>query len=260
MTLPAHEPEQARARAAPAGRRHGRHHALELPGRDDDPQARPGARRRLHDDRQARLARRRSRRSRSCAAWRRPACRPASSTSSPRAARRDVANALFSDARVRKISFTGSTEVGKDLIRASADQVKRLSLELGGHAPFIIFEDADIKAAVAGHDGVEVPQRRPDLRLREPHLRAAQHPRRVRQGARAPGRRDEGRQRAATTASSIGPLIDARGVAKADEHVKDAVAQGRRPAHRRRGADRRRVRRGLVLRADACSTTSPRTC
>src|SRR5207253_1943831 len=53
-----------------------------------------------------------------------------------------------------KISFTGSTEVGKQLMRGAADQVKRLSLELGGHAPFIVFPDADpevvAKAAVQG--------------------------------------------------------------------------------------------------------------
>ena len=61
-----------------------------------------------------------------------------------------VAQQLFSDARVRKISFTGSTEVGKELIRASADQVKRLSLELGGHAPYVIFDDADLDEAVDG--------------------------------------------------------------------------------------------------------------
>ena len=61
-----------------------------------------------------------------------------------------VADQLFSDARVRKISFTGSTEVGKDLIRRSADQIKRLSLELGGHAPYIIFDDADLDEAVDG--------------------------------------------------------------------------------------------------------------
>jgi len=55
---------------------------------------------------------------------------------------------------VRKISFTGSTAVGKELIRRSADQVKRLSLELGGHAPLIVFPDADVQqvaqAAVLG--------------------------------------------------------------------------------------------------------------
>lgn len=51
---------------------------------------------------------------------------------------------------VRKITFTGSTEVGKKLIRASADTVKKVSMELGGHAPFIVFADADLDAAVEG--------------------------------------------------------------------------------------------------------------
>src|SRR3712207_9536102 len=54
------------------------------------------------------------------------------------------------DRRVRKLSFTGSTEVGKLLMRQSSDTMKRLSLELGGHAPFIVFDDADIEAAVDG--------------------------------------------------------------------------------------------------------------
>jgi len=57
---------------------------------------------------------------------------------------------IFADERVRKVSFTGSTEVGKLLIRKSADTVKRLSLELGGNAPFIVFADADLDAAVKG--------------------------------------------------------------------------------------------------------------
>ena len=67
---------------------------------------------------------------------------------------RPFADALFESSAVRKISFTGSTEVGKELIRRSADQVKRLSLELGGHAPLIVFPDADVQqvaqAAVIG--------------------------------------------------------------------------------------------------------------
>jgi len=57
---------------------------------------------------------------------------------------------IFADDRVRKISFTGSTDVGKILIRNSAHTVKRLSLELGGNAPFIVFDDADLDAAVRG--------------------------------------------------------------------------------------------------------------
>lgn len=56
-----------------------------------------------------------------------------------------VADAFFANPAVRKISFTGSTAVGKELIRRSADQVKRLSLELGGHAPLIVFPDADVQ-------------------------------------------------------------------------------------------------------------------
>ncbi len=66
----------------------------------------------------------------------------------------EVADELLENPLVRKISFTGSTEVGKQLMRACADQVKRVSLELGGHAPLIVFPDADpeqvAKAAVIG--------------------------------------------------------------------------------------------------------------
>ena len=65
-----------------------------------------------------------------------------------------IADVFFQHPAVRKISFTGSTEVGKELIRRSADQVKRISLELGGHAPLIVFPDADVEqvaqAAVIG--------------------------------------------------------------------------------------------------------------
>ena len=67
---------------------------------------------------------------------------------------RQLAEAFFERSEVRKISFTGSTEVGKELIRRSADGVKRMSLELGGHAPLIVFPDADVaqvaQAAVIG--------------------------------------------------------------------------------------------------------------
>src|SRR5438132_3469078 len=66
----------------------------------------------------------------------------------------EMADEFLENQAVRKISFTGSTEVGKQLMRAAADQMKRLSLELGGHAPFIVLPDADpeavAKAAVTG--------------------------------------------------------------------------------------------------------------
>ena len=57
---------------------------------------------------------------------------------------------LTGDSRVRKVTFTGSTQVGKILYRQCADSVKKLSLELGGNAPFIVFDDADLDAAVDG--------------------------------------------------------------------------------------------------------------
>jgi succinate-semialdehyde dehydrogenase / glutarate-semialdehyde dehydrogenase len=66
----------------------------------------------------------------------------------------EMADEFLENPTVRKISFTGSTEVGKQLMRGAADQIKRLSLELGGHAPFIVFPDADpevgAKIAVTG--------------------------------------------------------------------------------------------------------------
>jgi succinate-semialdehyde dehydrogenase/glutarate-semialdehyde dehydrogenase len=62
----------------------------------------------------------------------------------------EVGAALTASETVRKISFTGSTEVGKLLMRQCGDTIKKLSLELGGNAPFIVFDDADLEAAVAG--------------------------------------------------------------------------------------------------------------
>jgi succinate-semialdehyde dehydrogenase/glutarate-semialdehyde dehydrogenase len=62
----------------------------------------------------------------------------------------DVIEPLLKDPRTRKLSFTGSTEVGRRLIEQSAEQVLRVSMELGGNAPFLVFEDADLDAAVEG--------------------------------------------------------------------------------------------------------------
>src|SRR5699024_10214676 len=63
---------------------------------------------------------------------------------------KEVAEAMTSSKEVRKLTFTGSTGVGKSLIRQSADTVKKVSMELGGHAPFLVFEDADLDEAVDG--------------------------------------------------------------------------------------------------------------
>ena len=61
-----------------------------------------------------------------------------------------VVSAMLHDPRVRKLSFTGSTEVGRILLAQAADQVLSMSMELGGNAPFVVFEDADLDAAVEG--------------------------------------------------------------------------------------------------------------
>ncbi len=63
---------------------------------------------------------------------------------------REIGAELMENPGCRKITFTGSTEVGRELIRQSADQVKALSMELGGHAPLLIFDDADLDKAVEG--------------------------------------------------------------------------------------------------------------
>lgn len=61
-----------------------------------------------------------------------------------------ISEPIMSDSRLRKVSFTGSTPVGKDLLKKAADNVLRTSMELGGNAPFLVFEDADLDQAVAG--------------------------------------------------------------------------------------------------------------
>ncbi|MFF2498971.1 NAD-dependent succinate-semialdehyde dehydrogenase [Peribacillus sp. NPDC058075] len=65
-------------------------------------------------------------------------------------ATKEISDEIFENPIIKKISFTGSTEVGKTLVEKSAPQLKKLSLELGGHAPFIIFEDADLEKAAVG--------------------------------------------------------------------------------------------------------------
>ncbi len=138
-----------------------------------------------------------------------------------------VAQQLFSDARVRKISFTGSTEVGKDLIRASADQVKRLSLELGGHAPYLIFDDADIDEAV---DGLIASKFRNAgqtcVCANRTYVQAGVYDAVVAKLADKVTRMVVGH--GTEDGVTIGPLIDDRAVDKADEHVQDAIAHGAR--------------------------------
>ena len=101
---------------------------------------------------------------------------------------REIGGVLTGDARVRKLSFTGSTEIGKLLMAQCAKTMKKVSLELGGNAPFIVFDDADLDAAVAGAIAQQVPQHRPDLRLREPAAGAGRRVRGLHGEARRRGR------------------------------------------------------------------------
>ncbi len=138
-----------------------------------------------------------------------------------------VADTIFGDARVRKVSFTGSTEVGKELIRLSAGQVKRLSLELGGHAPYVIFEDADIDEAV---DGFIVSKYRNAgqtcVCANRCYVHRSIHDEFVTRLAAKVQAFKVGNGLEAGV--QIGPLIDARAVDKAEEHVRDALEHGAR--------------------------------
>lgn len=137
----------------------------------------------------------------------------------------EVAEAWMRDARVRKISFTGSTAVGKRLMEQSAFTLKRVSLELGGNAPFLVFDDADLDAAVKGAmlskfrntgqtcvcaNRILVQSGVYDAFAQK--LCAAVS--RLRVGP------------AETGDSEQGPLISARAAAKVEEHVADALAKG----------------------------------
>ncbi len=77
-------------------------------------------------------------------------CRRACSRSSPRSASSDIGKEFCENPTIRKLTFTGSTEVGRILLKQAADQVMKCSMELGGNAPFIVFDDADLDAAVEG--------------------------------------------------------------------------------------------------------------
>jgi succinate-semialdehyde dehydrogenase/glutarate-semialdehyde dehydrogenase len=136
-----------------------------------------------------------------------------------------VSDALLHDDRIRKISFTGSTEVGKLLVRASADRLARVALELGGHAPFIVFDDADLDQAVTGLLAAKFqvcgqscicPNR---VYVQEGVADAFRHKLADAVSALKVGAGDE-------PDVNIGPLIDERGYEKVKSHVAQAVASG----------------------------------
>jgi len=136
-----------------------------------------------------------------------------------------VAEALTASPTVRKLSFTGSTRVGKLLLRQCADTVKKVSLELGGNAPFIVFEDADLDAAVAG--AVVSKFRNAGqtcVCANRIYVHASVMEAFAARFSDAVSRLVVGEGANPTT--NVGPLINAAALAKVDGLVRDAVAKG----------------------------------
>ncbi|NYT30290.1 MULTISPECIES: NAD-dependent succinate-semialdehyde dehydrogenase [Rhizobium] len=136
-----------------------------------------------------------------------------------------IGRELCGNEKVRKISFTGSTEVGRILMRQCADQIKKVSLELGGNAPFIVFDDADLDAAVEGAIASKyrnagqtcVCANRLYVQSNVYDAFAAKLAAKVAEMSVGDGFKP---------GVVIGPLIDAQGLAKVEDHVSDALAKG----------------------------------
>ncbi|MEM1385184.1 MAG: NAD-dependent succinate-semialdehyde dehydrogenase [Pseudomonadota bacterium] len=136
-----------------------------------------------------------------------------------------VGQELCSNDLVRKITFTGSTEVGRILMRQCADQIKKLSLELGGNAPFIVFDDADLDAAVEGammckfRNAGQTCVCANRIYVQGGVYDAFAEKLKAAVEALVVG---EGTEAGVTT----GPLIDDQGLAKVENHLADATAKG----------------------------------
>ncbi|SET07121.1 succinate semialdehyde dehydrogenase [Natronincola peptidivorans] len=136
-----------------------------------------------------------------------------------------IGKTLMEDKRVSKVTFTGSTEVGKLLIKQSADTVKRVSLELGGHAPYIVFDDANIDKAVA-----EVM----DSKIRNCGQMCVATNRFYVQEDVVDAFVDKLKERFSSfiigngieDGVHIGPLIDRKAYEKVENHIQDAVSKG----------------------------------
>jgi len=138
-----------------------------------------------------------------------------------------IGGELTTNPTVRKLSFTGSTDVGKLLMAQCAPTLKKISLELGGNAPFIVFDDADVDAAVAGAMASKYRNAGQTCVCANRLLvQAGIYEEFARKLAAAVAALKVG---AGTTAEvNQGPLIDAQALAKVEAHVADAVAQGAR--------------------------------
>ena len=142
---------------------------------------------------------------------------------------RAIGGEMCANPTVRKLSFTGSTEVGRLLMKQVAPTIKKISLELGGNAPFVVFDDADLDAAAEGAIIAKyrnagqtcVCTNRFFVHDRVYDAFAAKLVERVQALKVGPG---------TEAGVTQGPLIDAAAVAKVEEHIADATAQGARVA------------------------------
>ena len=138
---------------------------------------------------------------------------------------KEIGGELTSNTTVRKISFTGSTEVGSVLMKQSAGTIKKVSLELGGNAPFLVFDDADIDAAV---EGAMISKYRNNgqtcVCANRILVQDGVYDRFAAKLAEKVAALKVGRGTEAGV--NIGPLIDENAVAKVEEHIQDAVSKG----------------------------------
>jgi succinate-semialdehyde dehydrogenase/glutarate-semialdehyde dehydrogenase len=132
---------------------------------------------------------------------------------------------MTSNPTVRKLTFTGSTEIGKQLMAQCATTVKKVSLELGGNAPFIVFDDADLDAAVQGAIASKYRNTGQTCVCANRLLvQAGVYEEFTKRLVEVVGKLRVGDGLAGAT--DQGPLIDAKAVAKIEEHIQDAVSKG----------------------------------
>ncbi len=138
---------------------------------------------------------------------------------------KEIGEVFLTDPRVKKVTFTGSTEVGKTLMRQGADTVKKLSLELGGHAPMIILNDADLQKSV---EGVTASKFRNSGQTcicgNRIYVQSAIYDQFIEVFADTVNQLRVGN--GMETGIDVGPLINHAGVEKVNEHVLDAVKKG----------------------------------
>jgi len=132
-----------------------------------------------------------------------------------------IGGAFFADERVRKLSFTGSTPVGKLLVKQSSDNLLRLSMELGGHAPFIVFDDADLERAVSAAVACKFRNAgQTCICANRFYVQAGIYDAFMDRFAAAVSKLKAGR--GTDDGVNIGPLINDKAIEKVVEHVDDA--------------------------------------